>query len=64
LQRRLLLPRHALHSALLEIEGGDRWLSALPGDLAAFVEEASPCDLSSRAERRISDYFCPPSGRK
>jgi 23S rRNA pseudouridine1911/1915/1917 synthase len=47
LQRRLLLPRHALHSALLEIEGGDRWLSALPGDLAAFVEEASPCDLSS-----------------
>jgi 23S rRNA pseudouridine1911/1915/1917 synthase len=47
LQRQLLLPRHALHSALLEIEGGDRWLSALPGDLAAFVEEASPLNLSS-----------------
>jgi 23S rRNA pseudouridine1911/1915/1917 synthase len=38
LERRLLLPRHALHSAALEIEGGDRWQSALPSDLASFVD--------------------------
>ncbi|MEY2563084.1 MAG: rRNA synthase [Verrucomicrobiota bacterium] len=38
LQSKLLLPRHALHSAALEIEGGERWLSSLPGDLAAFAE--------------------------
>jgi 23S rRNA pseudouridine1911/1915/1917 synthase len=37
LERRLLLPRHALHSAALEIEGGDRWISALPPDLTAFL---------------------------
>jgi 23S rRNA pseudouridine1911/1915/1917 synthase len=38
LERRLLLPRHALHSAALEIAGGDQWGSALPPDLAAFVD--------------------------
>jgi len=37
LQRRLLLPRHALHSAALEIDGGERWASDLPPDLAAFT---------------------------
>jgi 23S rRNA pseudouridine1911/1915/1917 synthase len=37
LERRLLLPRHALHSAALEIEGGERWTSAPPPDLAEFV---------------------------
>jgi 23S rRNA pseudouridine1911/1915/1917 synthase len=37
LERRLLLPRHALHSAALEIEEGERWTSALPSDLAAFL---------------------------
>jgi 23S rRNA pseudouridine1911/1915/1917 synthase len=37
LERRLLLPRHALHSAALEIEGGERWTSALPLDLTTFV---------------------------
>jgi 23S rRNA pseudouridine1911/1915/1917 synthase len=37
LERRLLLPRHALHSAALEIEGGERWMSPLPADLAAFL---------------------------
>ena len=37
LERRLLLPRHALHSAALEIEGGERWTSPLPPDLAAFL---------------------------
>ena len=37
LERRLLLPRHALHSAALEIQGGERWVSALPQDLASFL---------------------------
>lgn len=37
LARHLLLPRHALHSAALEIEGGQRWSSSLPTDLAAFL---------------------------
>jgi 23S rRNA pseudouridine1911/1915/1917 synthase len=37
LERRLLLPRHALHSALLEIEGEERWTSPLPVDLASFL---------------------------
>ena len=37
LERRLLLSRHALHSAALEIEGGERWTSALPADLTEFV---------------------------
>jgi 23S rRNA pseudouridine1911/1915/1917 synthase len=37
LERQLLLPRHALHSAALEIEGGDRWISPLPADLANFA---------------------------
>jgi 23S rRNA pseudouridine1911/1915/1917 synthase len=36
LERQLLLPRHALHSAALEIEGGERWTSPLPEDLASF----------------------------
>ena len=38
LEGRLLLPRHALHSAALEIEGGERWVSPLPADLAEFVD--------------------------
>jgi 23S rRNA pseudouridine1911/1915/1917 synthase len=33
----LLLPRHALHSATLEIAGGERWTSSLPVDLASFA---------------------------
>jgi 23S rRNA pseudouridine1911/1915/1917 synthase len=37
LERRLLLPRHALHSAKLEIEGGKRWTSRLPIDLEGFA---------------------------
>lgn len=40
LERRLLLPRHALHSAALEIEGGERWTSGLPIDLATFADDA------------------------
>jgi 23S rRNA pseudouridine1911/1915/1917 synthase len=40
LEHRLLLPRHALHSAKLEIEDGEGWTSPLPGDLARFVNGA------------------------
>jgi len=36
LERKLLLPRHALHSAKLGIEHGREWISALPPDLAQF----------------------------
>jgi len=36
LEQRLLLPRHALHSAKLAIEGEREWTSALPSDLAGF----------------------------
>ena len=36
LEQRLLLPRHALHSAKLTIEGEREWISALPPDLAEF----------------------------
>src|SRR5437773_1465044 len=36
LEQRLLLPRHALHSAKLAIEGGREWASPLPPDLAEF----------------------------
>ena len=37
LEQRLLLPRHALHSAKLEIEDEREWTSPLPADLAEFV---------------------------
>lgn len=37
LERQLLLSRHALHSAALEIEAGERWVSPLPADLASFL---------------------------
>jgi 23S rRNA pseudouridine1911/1915/1917 synthase len=36
LEERLLLPRHALHSAKLAIEGECDWNSPLPADLAEF----------------------------
>jgi 23S rRNA pseudouridine1911/1915/1917 synthase len=36
LERQLLLPRHALHSAKLRIDGKMEWESALPADLSAF----------------------------
>jgi 23S rRNA pseudouridine1911/1915/1917 synthase len=52
LHRQLLLPRHALHSAALEIHGGDRWVSALPGDLETFVDSAHPLTLSSWANAK------------
>jgi 23S rRNA pseudouridine1911/1915/1917 synthase len=37
LERQLLLPRHALHSAKLEIENGQEWNIQLPQDLIGFV---------------------------
>jgi 23S rRNA pseudouridine1911/1915/1917 synthase len=37
LEQRLLLPRHALHSAKLAIEGEQEWVSPLPADLAEFL---------------------------
>jgi len=37
LEHRLLLPRHALHSAKLGVEGTREWTSALPPDLAEFA---------------------------
>jgi len=36
LEHRLLLPRHALHSAKLGVEATREWTSALPPDLAKF----------------------------
>lgn len=47
LDERLLLPRHALHSATLTIEGGERWTSELPSDLASFINGGVPLSLSS-----------------
>ena len=41
LEQRLLLPRHALHSAKLAIEDGREWTSALPPDLAEFCSPDS-----------------------
>jgi 23S rRNA pseudouridine1911/1915/1917 synthase len=38
LEGQLFLPRHALHSAALEIANGERWTSDLPPDLTAFSE--------------------------
>src|SRR5438094_6848750 len=37
LASKLLLPRHALHSAGLEIDGVERWVSPLPADLVSFL---------------------------
>jgi 23S rRNA pseudouridine1911/1915/1917 synthase len=37
LAERLLLPRHALHSATLRTEGAPAWRAPLPADLRAFA---------------------------
>jgi 23S rRNA pseudouridine1911/1915/1917 synthase len=39
LEQKLLLPRHALHSAKLTIENEREWTSALPPDLAEFCSD-------------------------
>lgn len=41
LEQRLLLPRHALHSAKLAIEGEREWTSRMPDDLAEFCRGGS-----------------------
>jgi len=41
LEQRLLLPRQALHSAKLEIEGEREWVSPFPSDLAQFCPDLS-----------------------
>ena len=41
LERQLLLPRHALHSARLAIEGEHDWSSPLPRDLTEFCPDLS-----------------------
>lgn len=41
LQQKLLLPRHALHSAKLRIENEHEWVAQLPQDLAEFIRESS-----------------------
>jgi 23S rRNA pseudouridine1911/1915/1917 synthase len=42
LEERLLLPRHALHSAKLAIDGECEWTSDLPTDLAEFCSGGLP----------------------
>ena len=42
LANQLLLPRHALHSARLRIDDQFDWRSALPPDLAAWIEGRDP----------------------
>ena len=44
LERQLLLPRHALHSAKLAIENEQEWASDLPADLARFPKVCQPSD--------------------
>jgi 23S rRNA pseudouridine1911/1915/1917 synthase len=50
LERDLLLPRHALHSAKLAIEGEYEWMSPLPSDLVQFIslEDGGTTSMSSR----------------
>ena len=44
LERHLLLPRHALHSAKLAIDDDHGWTSALPVDLAEFAGARTDCN--------------------
>ena len=44
LDRQLLLPRHALHSAGLAVDGEREWTSKLPVDLAEFVGVLKMCN--------------------
>jgi len=47
LERQLLLPRHALHSAKLAIEGEKEWTSPLYADLAGFLNGSGERELQS-----------------
>jgi 23S rRNA pseudouridine1911/1915/1917 synthase len=53
LEHQLLLPRHALHSTKLAIEGEGEWTSPLPVDLTKFLEGRPPCRPSSDAAERV-----------
>lgn len=56
LERQLLLPRHALHSAKLTIDGEIEWESTLPADLVRFCsgpESARARIYQSGAERAL-----------
>ena len=53
LEKRLLLPRHALHATKLAIEDECEWVSALPADLAEFLEGQPPCRPSADATKRV-----------
>jgi 23S rRNA pseudouridine1911/1915/1917 synthase len=46
LEKRLLLPRQALHSAKLAIEGQREWISPLALDLAQFVDRDSALPIA------------------
>lgn len=51
LAARLLLPRHALHSAALRLDDlGHAWESPLPADLAAFASEEIPANFLATRE--------------
>ena len=52
LEQKLLLPRHALHSAKLAIEDHREWTSALPPDLAEFC--SGDLDMSIPHKQRRS----------
>src|SRR5436305_14133502 len=43
LERKLLLPRQALHSATLKIAGEMEWGSQLPRDLIDFIDDGIRC---------------------
>ena len=53
LEKRLLLPRHALHATKLAINDECEWVSALPTDLAEFLEGQPPCRPSADATDRV-----------
>lgn len=52
LEKRLHLPRHALHSAKLAIEGEREWISPLPRDLAGFIGKDSALRCPNAAAQR------------
>ena len=64
--QKLLLPRHALHSAKLAIEDHREWTSALPPDLAEFcsggrhehsAQGAAVCSPPSGDEIALPEFW-------
>jgi len=51
LEQKLLLPRQALHAAILAIEGARKWSSELPFDLAEFLGRDSALRCPDAATR-------------